>query len=592
MEADPSALDPPASVPPPAAYTSEPPMARHADLERALSELTAGASVLAALPAGDLAALLRATLPLVVAEAERVVFAFCCARGLDPVSPAAAEVWLEGPRALALGARLFADALDSAAGRRDPRLLHSRVGTLLDGRAVVRFDAPSGAGRVLHGGLSAEARLAAGVRANDVARRVGARAGGATEPGITLVLAAGTTCLRASVDALRAVAIERRAVLFSLPPELEALGAALELALAPLVHCGLFRAVVADEALSHAVAHDPLVGAVHVYGSRAAHDELVWGPAGADRAARLAAGAPWLAKPVTSALGNATPILVAPYLYAAGDLAFQAESVATQVAWGGGFDPAAARVLVVARDWAQRGLFVDLVAAALAALPPRAAPHAGDAERFEAALAARGDVVRPGGPTEPSVLGWALVRDLAPAALAEALFSADPLGPVLGVVGLDSEGPADFLRVGAGFCDEQLEGTLCASILAPPHWAEEPALSAALDGVIDGLRYGVVALGAWPGLAFAMGTPPWGAHPSATLAEPGSGLGFTQDADGLGSLGLVDKVVLRSPIRARPRPAWHAAHPHRLELARRLTRLAAFPSRLGALGASLLGARS
>jgi hypothetical protein len=563
------------------------PPAGPAELERALAELSEGARALAAMPARELAALLRASVPCVLATAERLVEAAGAPRGVDPGSPEAAEAWIEGPRALALAARLHADALDDVARRGRPRPARGAIGELANGRAVVRLGPPPGAGAALHARLRAEVHLPNDVRARDVPSRQAARWRGEVEPVVALVLDAGATPLRALSDVLHLVAVRRQAVLLRPAPHAAALGPALALALAPLVGRGLVRTANADDAAAVELAHHPLVGAVHLHGSRAAHDVLVWGAPGPERAAHVAAGTPALAKPMTSLLGNASPVLVMPYLYAADELAFQAESIASQLAWGGGLDPTSARVLVLPRGFAQRDALLDLVAAALAKRPPRRAPFAGLAEGYAAWLAARPDV-RPIGDAAGGALPWAIARDLDPRAASEALFAADPPGPVLGEVSVGSDDPIEFLDAATRFCDERLSGTLCASLVAPPHHEEEPALEAALEAAIERLRYGCVAVAAWPGLAFAMGSPPWGAHASGTLAEPGSGLGFVQDACMLGG---VEKVVLRAPLRARPAPAWLSSRPRRLELARRLTRLAGAPSVAGALGAVLLGMR-
>jgi hypothetical protein len=70
---------------------------------------------------------------------------------------------------------------------------------------------------------------------------------------------------------------------------------------------------------------------IHLTGSDATYDELVWGAAGPEREARKARNAPILAKSITAELGCVSPVLVVPGPYDRAQLAFQAEAVAGAV---------------------------------------------------------------------------------------------------------------------------------------------------------------------------------------------------------------------------------------------------------------------
>ena len=56
----------------------------------------------------------------------------------------------------------------------------------------------------------------------------------------------------------------------------------------------------------------PMVDAIHVTGSHATHEAIVWGPPGPEREARKARHDPVIKKPVTSELGNVSPAVVVP----------------------------------------------------------------------------------------------------------------------------------------------------------------------------------------------------------------------------------------------------------------------------------------
>jgi aldehyde dehydrogenase (NAD(P)+) len=544
MSAEPRSLEPTAP--------EAPPMAGAASAISALEAVARGAARLAAMAPLELAGLLADVPARALAGGDELVGAAVAADGVDATSAAAAEAWLDGPRAIALTARLALAALRDLSRGAPPRPQHAASADR-DGRLVVRLASPSGAGRALHAGLRGEVWFGPGPRARDLgARTMGRWAPGALSE-IALVVASRRAPLRAVATALRAVSADRRGALIVLPTGHAALAPAVERALAPLLEADLVRVVVGS---ATELGADARVTTVLAEGSRAEVAELA------------SPGKPLVTSPAAIA-----PVIVLPTLYAADELAFQADAVATMLAWGGGFDATSARLLVVARGWAQRALFVDLVAAALARLPPPlAAPEA--VARYEAALAAREDVARPA-PVPPGALGWAIARDVDARAPLGPLFQADALGPALGVVAVGDDDPEAFTDAAIRLCAERVDAPVAASIVAHAHHEEDPRLAAIVDDALARLPAGVVAVAAHPWLARAIGVAPLVASPR------GAALAAGVDLASLGAVGPVDRVVLRAPLRARPRPAWHASHPRRLALARALAALAATPSVFG-----------
>ena len=102
-------------------------------------------------------------------------------------------------------------------------------------------------------------------------------------------------------------------------------------------------------------------------------------------------------------------------------------------------------------------------------------------------------------------------------------------------------------------------------------------------------RYGAVAINHWPGLCYGVVSLPWGGHPSATLRDVQSGLGWVHDTYMLDG---IDKAVLRGPLVVRPTPPWFVGNRHALAVARRLVALEAEPGWRkvpGVILAALLG---
>src|SRR4029434_1166499 len=98
-------------------------------------------------------------------------------------------------------------------------------------------------------------------------------------------------------------------------------------------------------------------------------DAIVWGEAGPERERRMAADDPLLAKPISSELGNVSPVRIVHHTYSDAELWFQARNVVTMVFNNASFNCNAAKMLITAKGWPQRSKFLDMVAQAFAQAP-------------------------------------------------------------------------------------------------------------------------------------------------------------------------------------------------------------------------------
>ena len=164
----------------------------------------------------------------------------------------------------------------------------------------------------------------------------------------------------------------------------------------------------------------------------------------------------------------------------------------------------------------------------------------------------------------------------------------EPFCGILSETALPEVDPATFLDAATRFCNDRLWGTLNACIVIPQKRIDG-ALSQALDRSIQALRYGSVAVNHWPALVYGFSTPPWGGHPSATLANIQSGLGWVHNTFMLGG---IEKSVVVGPITVSPKPAWFFDNRRTHVMARRMADLEAAPSWLkipGMIAQALMG---
>jgi acyl-CoA reductase-like NAD-dependent aldehyde dehydrogenase len=308
---------------------------------------------------------------------------------------------------------------------------------------------------------------------------------------------------------------------------------------------------------------------IHLTGSDKTYETLVWGPPGLERERRKARDERVLDKPITAELGNVSPVIVVPGSYTERELRYQAEEVAGALALNASYCCCAPKVLVTAKGWAQREKFLRVIEEVLERMPPRVSYYPGAAERYRLFTADRHKVTKFGA-EDDRVLPWTLVTDLDPESASDLAFNRESFCPVLFETALATADPADFLNHAVRFANETLWGTLNATIVTPSRSARDADFDAVLEGAIRELRYGTVAVNAYPAMSFAFGTPPWGAYPGADARDIQSGTGFVHNT---AMLEGIEKVVMRHPLTTFPKPAYFPSHRSVGHLMPRLTAL-------------------
>ncbi|WP_280425058.1 aldehyde dehydrogenase family protein [Nocardia carnea] len=557
-------------------------------IDAAVSDLAAGEQKWSRLPLSGRRALLDRVRALTGRYAQDWVDAAVRIKGLDTSSPLVGEEWISGPYAFATALTAVSATLESLEQGVSP-LAKAKFGTA--GNQVTVRVLPTGLyDELLLSGFSAEVWLQRGVSPAAARANAGlAQLDPTRTQGIGAVLGAGNISSIAPLDTVYELIAHNRVVALKLNPVTDPLLPVFEKIFAPLIDFGVVRILTGGADIGgRLIAHEK-VAHVHMTGSAATHDAIVWGT-GPDAAARKAAGTPLLDKPISSELGGVSPTIVLPGRWSAADLRFQAEHIATQRLHNGGYNCVAAQAVIVSADWPQKDEFLTALAAALDRAPARRAYYPGSDDRVAGArstypaarrLGARGERV--------------LVTGLDPAA-AEALYSTEYFAPVLGVVELPGTGAA-FADAAADTANERFAGTLGVNIVAHPDTIS--ALGTEFGELIERLRYGTVAVNAWTAVGYLTPTASWGAYPGHTLDDVQSGIGVVHNA---WLIDRIERTVVRGPFRPAPRsllnrewaltpkPPWFVTNRTAARTGRLLTAFAAEPrwSRLPAIFASAL----
>lgn len=524
--------------------------ADQATLDLAVADLQAHSSSWVNLSLQGKLDLLQRLKPRVMAEAPTMVALSQQAKGLHPDGEWGAEDWMTGPWALLQGITSLETCLRRVERGQSP-LESKAVRTRPDGQVVVDVFPATRTDALLLNGYRANVWMQPGLTPAqvlaDAARMY--RGAGYADPGVTLVLGAGNVGSITTLDVLHVLYAEGSVAIVKMNPVNDYLAPVFERIFADFVERGWLRFVRGGASVGGYLAHHQGIDAVHMTGSAATHDAIVWGT-GPEAESRRRGGTPLLDKPITSELGGVSPMIVAPGRWSDADLDFQAAHIVTSKLNNAGHNCIATQVIVLPQAWPQADDLLDRVRSLISRLPSRPAYYPRASERIEAAASAHGDA---------EVLGdeglCVMVPQL-PIDAAASLLTDEVFAGAMGVVRLPGDDVDAYLRQAVRFANEELPGTLGASMLVDP--ATERTWSQSVDRAIADLRYGCVGVNAWSALGFLLGYSPWGAFPGHTLQDIGSGQGFVHNAFLLHG---VQKAVVRMPFRPMHR-SFLSGQPH------------------------------
>jgi aldehyde dehydrogenase (NAD(P)+) len=269
---------------------------------------------------------------------------------------------------------------------------------------------------------------------------------------------------------------------------------------------------------------------------------------------------------------------VVPGKWTETELEHAARSIVGSFVFNAGFNCNATKLVVTPRGSKLRSALVERITRILAEVPTRRAYYPGAHEKYLHFTSDGGQVSEfTSGHAldlESGESPWALVTELTPERH-PACLEHEPFCAVLSEVSVEGNDPVEFLANATRVLNERVWGTLNAMLLVPPALERDPSISAALERAIAELRYGAVCVNVWPAVTYGLGTLPWGGHPSATLADAQSGLGWGHNAL---LLQHVEKTVLRGPLVPLIKPLWYPDHRNLAALGTRLVDFQVKPS--------------
>ena len=552
----------------PSSVVFDPAPTTQSQLDRVVARLKDGSRKFVMLSLDHRMQLARAMQEGYLRVARASVEAACTAKGIATGSPMEGEEWTLGPWFVVRHLRLIREALASLKQTGNTRV--GKLGRTADQRLTVQVFPANAIDTMLFQGVRVDVHLQPGVTEQEMEN---SRARFYKRPDhdgrVVLVLGGGNVNGIPSMDVLTKMFNEGKTCILKMNPVNAYLGPFLEEAFSEAIRQNFLAVVYGGSEEGAYLAEHPDVDEVHLTGSDLTFDTIVWGRPGPEREARKAQNRPLLQKPVTAELGNVSPVIVLPGPYSDKQLRYQAEDVAAGLTFNAAFDCNANKVLILPKGWAQRDAFLDGVEQALTRAQPRKAYYPGAHDRWRLYSRDRASIRRFGNETA-ELLPWTLVRDLDATDASERAFASESFCPILFETQLGTSDPVEFLDKAVTFANDRLWGTLSAGLVVHPKTMKDPVLAGSVERAIATLRYGAVCVNAWAGYLFAFVTPPWGAHPSSSLENIQSGMGWVHNTP---MLEQVEKAVLRHPLTAMPKPTYFPSHRSAHKLMPRMTAL-------------------
>lgn len=532
-----------------------------AELETATAELQAGKQAWAEKGPGQKGAIIDELLALLPQIAPEWVAATCAAKGLTLGTPLEGEEWLTGPYITARNLRLLRRSLLEIARDGTPRL-PGRPHLNSAGRVVAPVFPTDLYDRLLFPFYRAEVWMQPEVKLENLPETMAVAYKRPAGPGkICLVLGAGNVSSIPPTDAFYRLFVENQVVLLKMNPVNDYLGPIFERALAPLIGRDALRIVYGGPQEGSLLCHHPAVDEIHITGSDKTHDAIVFG-SGPEGAARKARSELLLNKPVTSELGNVSPVIVVPGTWTKGDLQRQAVNLASMLVNNAGFNCNATRVIVTWKHWPQRESLLSELRNVLSKIPSRRAYYPGAGDRFERFLSAHPEAEQFGA-RDDQQLPWMLIPGVDAASRDDICFTTEAFCSVMSETALDAATPAAFVDTAVNIANDVLWGSLSASLLVSHRSMRDKELGLAVERAIAGLKVGTIGINHWAGVSYALGSTTWGAFPGSEIANIQSGRGVVHNTY---MFSQAEKSVLWGPFRPLPKPPWWATHrnPHRI----------------------------
>lgn len=497
-----------------------------AEMDEALAALTAHKDAWAAMEVPELVRLLDRVMRDMPAVEERWLAASIEAKGNRPETFAAAVDWYS-ITVVYRYIRFVRKALQDIVRYGRPRV-PGKVSTRANGQVVAQVVPYDWKEAAALPGMRAEVWMDPSVSLEDGGLpQASAYRGEGREGRVCVVLGAGNLGALVSGDFMHKMFVERQVVALKMNPVNEYLGPLYEEGFRALIDAGFLRVLYGGTEEGAYLTRHPMVDELHMTGSTRTFETIVFGP-GEEGQERKRSRQPLVSKPFSAELSNISPVIVVPGPWSAKDVKNISARLGSWLVPNGGFNCLTPRLIIQHREWDHRKSLNEGIARFLDGIETVTAYYPGAAEQHQRFVEAHPEALRLGSP-KPGHLPWTFIPDVDASHTDDLCFTQEPFASLYAETSLAAEDVVAFVRKAVDFANDQVWGTLVASIVVHPKSMKDPAVAAAVNQAIEDLRYGSIVINNWGALAHYMTATPWGAYPGSDLDDVQSGIGFVNN---------------------------------------------------------------
>ena len=324
------------------------------------------------------------------------------------------------------------------------------------------------------------------------------------DPSITLVLGAGNFSSIPYLDVLYHLITRKSVILLKLNPVNEYLKPVFEKVFQNFIERGYIIVTTGNIDESKYMASHPGINHIHLTGSDKTFEDIVYGRELKEKERRSKSLSKVNNKPITSELGNVTPIIIHPGKWSTSDIKYQARKIVTAKLNNNGFNCIAAQVVVLPDGWGQTETLIKFVKHYMSKAKERKAYYPESIERLEKLEKDKGyERVNALSCVTPH-----LTREIK----AYSKFEINEVwSSTIYFKKIEYTSVEDFANKAIDYCNDELWGNLGVSVIIKDH--DRKFNKHITNLYIDKLNYGTVAINEWAAIGYIIPQLPWGGFP-------------------------------------------------------------------------------
>ncbi|MAE33564.1 MAG: hypothetical protein CL493_04515 [Actinobacteria bacterium] len=341
------------------------------------------------------------------------------------------------------------------------------------------------------------------------------------KPKITLVLGAGNVSSIPVLDALFHMIAHKSVIYIKLNPVNDYLLPIFTQIFEPFISRGFMIITEGDmEASKYLTEHDGFQH-THLTGSNYTYESIVYGKTLSDKERSLKSLPKINKKPITTELGNVTPIIVHPGNWSRTEIRHQAKKIVTAKLNNSGFNCIAAQVIVLPKDWKHTAKLKADIKNYLKKIGDTTSYYPGAIENLN-------DLNNSNNYEQINNLSCSTPFLISNLDLEHEYGNKEVWSTALYFKEISYNSYEDFCTNSVNYVNNELWGNLGVSVLIKNYKKKKNEII--LNSYVENLKYGTVAINEWSALGFVIPSLPWGGYPGNKDNDIQSGQGYVHNS--------------------------------------------------------------